>query len=92
MENSCFKIVENCGKIVPGLADRNGHRARNGRSEGVLVGNVPKEEFICAASLDKLGLHSSIRDLVKVEYEKEKVKFFSNLEQDSNLTEASIFT
>ena len=92
VENSCFKIVENCGKIVPGLADRNGHRASNGRSDEVLVGNVPKQEYVSAVTLEKMGLHHSIRDLVKVEYEKEKVNFFSNLEQDSNLTEASIFT
>ena len=63
-------------RLFQDLQDRNSHSARNSRLEGVLVGNVPKEEFVSAVTPDKLGLHSSIRDLVWGEYEKEKAIFF----------------
>ena len=82
--HSCYRIAEYGGKIVPGLADRNGHRRENLR-----VRRAPRFNRD-DVTLGQLGIHESIRGLVENEYRKEKEKFGIEVEESMVLTEASL--
>lgn len=82
---ACLKIAANGGKIVPGLADRNGHRRAAGGN-----GNNRRFSFVQSRTLETIGIHHSIRELVTEQYENEKDRFFGDLERQSVLTDASI--
>ena len=84
--NSLVKIAEYGGKVVPGLADRNGHRAV------VIEKSEQREVFKHDKSLCELGIHVSIRELVREQFEKEKEKFFGELNSSMELTDASVIT
>lgn len=86
--DACYKIVEYEGKIVPGLADRNGHR-REKNPAGIKRDAVLYKDD---KTLDQVGIHHSIRDLVEERHKEEKVKFEKELGERTLLTEASIQT
>ena len=83
---SCFKIVEWGGKIVPGLANRNGHRRE--KSNGEKTKKLHRDDV----TLKQLGLHNSILEEVKVKYENEKDNFTTSMEERALLTDATIIT
>ena len=84
--DSCFKIAQFGGKIVPGLANRNGHRR-------VKTGNaVSAMLFRDDATLDQMGIHRSIQPFVESQYKKEKEKFVKLVEEGILLAEASLDT
>ena len=81
--HACFQIVSHMGKIVPGLANRNGHRRPKGTRE-----NSAKQHY--DKTLEELGLHHSIRSIVKEQVEKDRQKFDSQVKDGAVLTQASI--
>ncbi len=67
------KITEYEGGIVPGLADRNGHRKKKSAAQRIgerLVVLGPK-----AKNFEDLGIHSDIADVAWQMLRDEKVKF-----------------
>ena len=81
--NSCLEIVLHDGKIVPGLANRNGHRR-------VTAVRKAAQKFRDDKTLEDLGLHCSIRTIVQDRYMKDREIFSSDVEDRTFLTEASI--
>ncbi len=79
---ACFEIVSHGGKIVPGLANRNGHR----REKTPRLPRLHRDD----RTLSELGLHHSIHAIVKARHDAEKEKFSLAVEDRMKLTDASI--
>ena len=76
---ACLKIVEYGGGIVPGLANRTGHRKiKIEEAER----DSPKKKFRNLKTLTEMGIHKSIHDVVIAQFLKEKQRFFGNLEHN----------
>ena len=79
-------IVENYGAVVPGVADRNGHRKlSNTNDENTLRPYYPPHEDQTAVGLEYLDLHKDCLDVVQEFYYKEIALF----EQSNNQTNPS---
>ena len=78
---SLSTIVEAKGKIVPGLVNRNGHRNPQKR---VLTRKIQGKKD----TLEDVGIHESIRDILLEQYRSEKQKYLgdstSKSQKDSN--------
>ena len=70
---SLATIVEAEGHIVPGLVNRNGHRA--------VSANGNRRDRLCRKkeTLEEVGIHESIYGVVEEQYKEEKRSFFSEL-------------
>ena len=83
--DSCYKIAEMGGKIVPGLANRNGHRkVKSGRSLA--------KKFRDDATLEQMGIHRSIQSFVESQFKEEKERFVNLVEEEALFMEASLIT
>ena len=84
---AAIKIVEHGGAIKPGLANRNGHRAKktDGRKKG-----VPKKKEVSMKTLQQLGIHHSIYTVLMEQYEKEQEQFYSSLVEKGSVLEGGI--
>ena len=74
--DSLAKIVEAKGQIVPGLVNRNGHRAPRSKCMHKLPGKKN--------TLSEMGVHQSIRGVVLDGYRKEKNLFLEKMKPRKN--------
>ena len=73
---------------MPGLANRNGHRAKktDGRKKG-----VPKHREVSNKTLQQLGIHHSIHTVLLEQYEQEWEQFYSSLVERGSAIEGGIW-
>ena len=74
LKENFFLIVQDDGKVVPGVCDRNGHRKKStGDEDG--RNYWPRLEDQSAEGLDKIDLHEDCIEVVRELYFSRKEKF-----------------
>ena len=80
---SLFKIAELNGKIVPGLANRNGHRKEK-------TEKTSKNFYKQNMTLEEMGIHHSLVDNLQSRYMAEKARFENVMQENVQLVDVSL--